>query len=83
LDEPVDDRESRTEEIFDFLAGAVRCAKPNELRRLAVENAAFLKVRILGNDGEVIVPGVLPNGGMVRASQSASMNMNRTGINIR
>jgi hypothetical protein len=36
-------------------------------RRLAEENTAFLKVRILGNDGEAIILGVLPNGGIIGA----------------
>jgi hypothetical protein len=44
LDEPLDDREGGSKEILDFLAGTVRCAKPNELGRLAVEDAAFLKI---------------------------------------
>jgi|HubBroStandDraft_6_1064221.scaffolds.fasta_scaffold186149_2 hypothetical protein len=75
LDKPLDDRESGTKEILDFLAGTIRCAKPYELGRLAEEDAAFLKIRIFGNDCEVIVLGVLPNGGIVRVPQSASMNM--------
>jgi hypothetical protein len=75
LDEPPDDREGGAKEILDFIAGTVRRAKPNELGRLAMEDAAFLKIRIFGNDGEAIVFGVLPNSGIVRVPQSASMNM--------
>jgi hypothetical protein len=66
LDEPLDDRQSRTQEILDFFGRTVGGAKPNELGWLAVENATFLKIRILGNDRETIVLGILPNSGIVR-----------------
>jgi hypothetical protein len=72
LDEPLDDRMSRTQ---DFFGGTVGCAKPDEFGWLTVENAALLKVRILGENCEAIVLGILPNSGFVRVSQSASMNM--------
>lgn len=83
LDEPLDDRQSRTQEILDFFGRTVGGAKPNELGWLAVENASFLKIRILGNDRETIVLGILPNSGIVRVPQSASMNVDRPRINIR
>jgi hypothetical protein len=75
LDEPLNDREGGTKEIFDFLAGTIRYAKPNKLGWLAVEDAAFLKIRIFGNNCEVIVLCVLPNSGIVRVPQSAFMNV--------
>jgi hypothetical protein len=75
LDEPLNDREGATKEILDFLAGTVRYAKPDELGRLAAEDGAFLKIRIFGNNCEVIVLGVLPNSGIVRVAQSAPMNV--------
>ena len=75
LDEPLDDREGGAKEILDFLGGTIRCAEPNELGRLAVKDAAFLKIRIFGNNCEVIVHGVLPNRGIVRIPQSAFMNL--------
>jgi hypothetical protein len=83
LDEPLDDRQSRTQEILDLFGRTVGGAKPNELGWLAVENASFLKIRILGNDRETIVLGILPNSGIVRVPQSASMNVDRPRINIR
>jgi hypothetical protein len=83
LDEPLDDRESGTQEVLDSLGGTVGRAKPDELGWLTVENTAFLKVRILGNDCEAIVLGILPNSGIVGVPQSASMNMDKPWINIR
>jgi hypothetical protein len=71
------------EDALGALAGTVGGAKPNELWWLAVENAPLLKVRILGNDCETVVLGMLPNSGIVCVPQSATMNVNGPGINIR
>ena len=38
--------------------------QPNDFRRKAVNQATFVEIRILGDDGEPIVSRVLPDGGV-------------------
>lgn len=83
LDEPLDDRQGGPQEALDFFGGAVGRAKPNEFGWLTEQNASFLEVRIFRHNREAIVLGILPNGGIVRVSESAIMNMERPWIGIR
>jgi len=56
------------QESFDFRAGAIRRSNPNDLGRRAEQDASFLKVRILGHNGEAVFLCKLPDRGVVRAA---------------
>ncbi len=57
-------------EVLNGFDGAVADAQPNEFGRTAVKKAAELKIGILGNNGKSILPGVIPNGGIVGVAQA-------------
>ncbi len=80
LDEPRDDWDSRPQETFDFGACTVACAEPYDLWRVTAKDASFLKVGVVGDNREAIIFGILPNRGIVRASQPTLMNMSRIWI---
>src|SRR5438477_7288387 len=48
-------------------------------RRAAAQNTAFLEVRIFRDNREALTAGILPDGFIIRASQSARMHMDRSG----
>jgi len=78
LDKPYHCGERSTKETFDFRARAIVRTNPNKFGRRSQENTSLLKVGIFRNDGETIYLGILPNRRVVRATQSALMNMGRT-----
>ena len=47
-----------------------------------MQHASILKVRVLRNNCEAVVFGVLPNSGIIRTPQSAWMNVSGTRIKI-
>lgn len=48
------------QELDDLLTCAIAQPKPNKLRRRSVEQAALMKVRILGYYGEAVGASILP-----------------------
>ena len=68
---------------FLNLQSAISRMNPNEFRRGSQEQTAFFKVRILGNDGEALFFGVLPNSFIGGAAEATLVHMQRIGIQIR
>lgn len=49
------------EDLAQVTSGNVAGTKPNDLRRVAVNNTSFVKVGILSDYGELVIPSVFPN----------------------
>ena len=49
---------------------------------MPVQYAYVLKIGVLRNNGEAVVFRILPNGGIIRTSQSAGMDVSGTCIKI-
>lgn len=45
--------------------GFVAALEPDDLRRIAIEQAELMKIRVLGDDGEAVVFGLAPDGEIV------------------
>ena len=56
------------DELHQSLPGAVTDAKPNDLRGMPVEQTSLLKVRVLSNEDEPVIPRIIPNS-LVRKPQ--------------
>ena len=62
--------------------GAVANTQINELGRMAEDQAALMKVCILGNEGVAVLLGKIPDESIVGVSESVRLHMNRVGIEI-
>lgn len=67
LYEAPENRQCSPQKVFNFSGAAVSYAKPNEFRWMPDENAALLKVEILGNNREPVVSRVVPDFRIFRA----------------
>jgi hypothetical protein len=65
----------RSDELKQLLPPAITDPQPDHLRRRAVEQAALLKVRVLGDDGKAVGARILPNVLIGLAAQSAFTNV--------
>lgn len=80
VNEALDGLPGVAQELLDLSRRAVGGMEPDDLWRGATENAALLKVRVFGNNREAMVFGILPDGFVGGASQSAGMDMRRARI---
>jgi len=49
------------QQSLDILSGSIASSKPNDFWRVSVNDASFVKIRILSYNGKAIVPGIIPN----------------------
>ena len=73
--EPLYRREGRSKKFLNLESSAISSMNPNEFRRGAQEQTAFFKVRILGNDGQALFFGVLPNSFVGGAAETTLVHM--------
>ena len=65
-----------SEQAFNCLGWAVAQAQPDELGRVAVQQAALLEIGILGHNDKSILPRVLPDRGVGGVSKANLVNVN-------
>jgi hypothetical protein len=70
------------QEILDGFDGTIVDAQPDEFGRAAVKETAKLKIGIFGDDGESILPGMIPNDGVVGVTQTDLAHVRAAGEQI-
>ena len=65
---------------LDLLCAYIAEPNPDHLRRVALNQAALLVVRVLGYDSEPAVPGVVPDLIIQRRAESDKVNVRRTRV---
>jgi hypothetical protein len=81
--EPLYCCEGCSKKFLNSEGSAISRMNPNEFRRGSQEQTSFFQVRILGNDGQTLFFGVLPNSFVRGAAETPLVHMRRTGIKIR
>jgi hypothetical protein len=70
------------QEILDGFDGTIADAQPDEFGRAAVKETAKVKIGIFGDDGESILPGMIPNDGVVGVTQTDLAHVRAAGERI-
>jgi hypothetical protein len=66
--------------VTGLIRGAIPATDPDHLGRLAKKEAAFVKIGVLGHDGETLLGGVAPHEVVIGSGEAYVTNMGRVGI---
>lgn len=78
--EPLDRFALLAKRRLDLLCAHIAEANPDHLRRVALNQAALLVVRVLGDDCEPAVPGLFPDLIIERRAESDKVNVRRARV---
>lgn len=67
----------------DLRSRTIPAANPHDARCRSGDLAAFLEIRILGNDDEAVFLGVIPYGLVVSPIEPGDLHMRRSGKQVR